>query len=125
MATTTVTGRRILSSLERQLDSERNELRSRLVGHRSFGFEEREHDDEVGDANWNLSNGLLLATLERERQTLDEVELALARMKTGDYGLCAICGMKIPAARLRALPWARFCIRCAEGCSSRGSRSSD
>jgi RNA polymerase-binding transcription factor DksA len=52
--------------------------------------------------------------LDRERRTLQEIDVALERMKAGRYGQCEICGTSIPEARLRALPWTRFCVRCAE-----------
>ncbi|HJT88062.1 MAG TPA: TraR/DksA C4-type zinc finger protein [Bryobacteraceae bacterium] len=42
------------------------------------------------------------------------VEEALDRLESGDYGLCLSCEEPIPAKRLKAVPWARHCIRCAE-----------
>jgi DnaK suppressor protein len=42
------------------------------------------------------------------------VNEALDRLETGDYGICLNCEEPIPAKRLRALPWARYCIPCQE-----------
>lgn len=42
------------------------------------------------------------------------VDEALDRMNSGDYGFCMGCEEPIPPKRLRALPWARYCIRCQE-----------
>jgi DnaK suppressor protein len=42
------------------------------------------------------------------------VEEALDRMDSGDYGVCLSCEEPIPAKRLRALPWARYCVTCQE-----------
>jgi DnaK suppressor protein len=42
------------------------------------------------------------------------VEEALDRLEAGDYGTCLACEELIPAKRLRALPWARYCIPCQE-----------
>jgi DnaK suppressor protein len=42
------------------------------------------------------------------------VKEALGRLETGDYGTCLKCEEPIPAKRLRALPWARYCIPCQE-----------
>ena len=47
------------------------------------------------------------------RETLDEVERALAKQDDGTFGLCESCGKPIPPARLEAMPTARFCIDCA------------
>jgi DnaK suppressor protein len=44
------------------------------------------------------------------RETLDEVEHALAKLEDGTYGLCEECNEPIAAARLEAMPAARFCI---------------
>ena len=42
------------------------------------------------------------------------VEEALDRLDSGDYGICLVCEEPIPVKRLRALPWARYCIPCQE-----------
>ena len=42
------------------------------------------------------------------------VKEALDRLDTGDYGTCLNCEEPIPMKRLRALPWARYCITCQE-----------
>jgi len=44
-----------------------------------------------------------------------EVDAALARMETGTYGVCRICGNAIEDARLRANPAAPTCIAHREG----------
>ena len=47
-------------------------------------------------------------------QQLGLVEEALDRIKVGDYGSCQACGDPIPGKRLKAVPWARYCITCQE-----------
>jgi DnaK suppressor protein len=42
------------------------------------------------------------------------VEEALDRMQSGDFGVCLACEQPIPAKRLQALPWARYCVPCQE-----------
>ena len=55
----------------------------------------------------------VLSRLEgQEKQELDEVEAALARLETGSFGTCKDCGGPIPLARLQAVPWARYCLTC-------------
>jgi RNA polymerase-binding transcription factor DksA len=41
-----------------------------------------------------------------------EIDGALDRMADGSYGYCTLCGRPIPAARLRALPYAAECVAC-------------
>jgi DnaK suppressor protein len=42
------------------------------------------------------------------------VEEALDRLESGHYGICLACEEPIPAKRLRALSWARYCLTCQE-----------
>ena len=100
--------------VEKELSARRAELMARLARQRSEVFEEPEPDDEGAEANRNLARHMVLATLDRERRTLTEIEFALKRLKSGEYGICNTCGDEIPDARLRALPWAHFCLKCAE-----------
>lgn len=50
----------------------------------------------------------------REEAELEAVEAALARLDSGDFGICTGCGDPIPTARLEALPWTPHCRDCAE-----------
>lgn len=53
-----------------------------------------------------------VARRENLETRLSDVKAALGKMDAGIYGECEACGKPIPSARLRALPWARRCIRC-------------
>ena len=114
MATMTRTPQKFFSTLEKELTTQRDELRRRIDRHHMEGVRDREPDDEAAAAVENISRDMLAATRERERRTLREVESALVRMKKGEYGTCDSCGDAIAKARLDALPWARHCINCAE-----------
>lgn len=99
--------------MEKVLTSQRDELRSRISGRLDEVYVDREPDDEAALASDSVTTDMTVATLERERRTLEEIESALERIKKGSYGLCAFCGEPISDARLEALPWARLCIHCA------------
>ena len=47
-----------------------------------------------------------------ERNMLDQIEAAIARITTGSYGTCEQCGRPINPERLEALPYATLCIAC-------------
>jgi DnaK suppressor protein len=53
-----------------------------------------------------------------ERETLRQIDAALERLESGEYGLCIECGEPISARRLAAIPWASRCTRCEEQMSS-------
>ncbi|MGH7935471.1 MAG: TraR/DksA family transcriptional regulator [Chthoniobacterales bacterium] len=101
-------------AIEKALIEQRDELRRRLSDRMSEVHIDREPDDEAALASDSSTKEMAVATLERERRTLAEIEAALLRMKKGEYGMCASCGEPIPEARLKALPWARVCVKCAE-----------
>src|SRR5713101_400764 len=42
------------------------------------------------------------------------IEEALDRIEAGDYGICLGCDEPIPAKRLQALPWAKYCVTCQQ-----------
>ena len=42
------------------------------------------------------------------------VEEALDRLGAGDYGICLACEEPLPAKRLRAVSWARYCVTCQD-----------
>jgi DnaK suppressor protein len=42
--------------------------------------------------------------------TLADVDRALAKLETGTYGTCDVCGKPVGDERLEALPWAVLCV---------------
>jgi DnaK suppressor protein len=71
-------------------------------------------EPEVGDAtDAATSSEGTSESLEEEAlasRTLTAVRDALHRIEAGTYGKCAACGRPIEAARLEAVPWARYCL---------------
>jgi len=51
--------------------------------------------------------------LSQQRETLFNIDLALRKITQGKYGICEKCGKAIEKRRLKFLPQARFCIKCA------------
>jgi len=55
-----------------------------------------------------------LEVIHTEEHMLDDVREALNRIDQGNYGTCQECGCEISEARLEALPYTPYCIRCAQ-----------
>lgn len=55
-----------------------------------------------------------LSVLESEGQILRDSKAALQRIADGKFGKCEECQGVIAKARLQAVPYAKFCIRCAQ-----------
>lgn len=53
-------------------------------------------------------------TADLRSQMLKEINRALERVARGSYGVCEGCGQDISPARLKAIPWARYCLLCQE-----------
>jgi RNA polymerase-binding protein DksA len=70
------------------------------------------HMADIGSDNFEQE--FTLSLMENEGVTLDQIESSLERIEEGTYGQCEECGVKIPKARLNAIPYATLCIRCAE-----------
>lgn len=52
--------------------------------------------------------------LDRDAMLVRDIRAALARIRSGDYGICAQCEEEIAPRRLAAVPWAPLCIHCQE-----------
>jgi DnaK suppressor protein len=78
--------------------------------------EEAEPDADVGDegdvAARSVARDLVFELTDNEKHLLDEVEAALRRVEKGVFGLCEACGDQIKVARLKFMPYARYCIKC-------------
>jgi DnaK suppressor protein len=62
-----------------------------------------------------LENDEVLTALDNSiRSEMKQIQESQARLKNGDYGVCAICQKKIPLKRLAALPHSIHCVSCAE-----------
>jgi DnaK suppressor protein len=70
--------------------------------------------DPVDMAVMDREQTVLLSIGESERDLLAMIDEALQRISLGSYGSCQNCGQEIPAARLEAVPYARYCINCQD-----------
>jgi DnaK suppressor protein len=51
---------------------------------------------------------------DQEKTEILEIDHALARISAGSYGVCEACGGLISVKRLKAIPFTRWCVSCAE-----------
>jgi RNA polymerase-binding transcription factor DksA len=65
--------------------------------------------DVVDIANRELETELDETLVGLFGDELAEIDAAEARLAAGTYGRCQDCGAPIEAARLVAVPWARYC----------------
>lgn len=72
----------------------------------------RVSEEDQGQIYHDEYISLSLNSIDYEQLRL--VEEALDRLRVGDYGVCLACEEPIPPKRLRAVPWARYCVSCQE-----------
>ncbi|WP_101523261.1 TraR/DksA family transcriptional regulator [Nocardioides houyundeii] len=70
-----------------------------------------EHDPEGATIAFERSQ--VDALVGQARRQLKEIEAAEERLAAGTYGVCEVCGARVPDARLEARPTARTCVSCA------------
>ncbi len=63
---------------------------------------------DMYDREFNLS----LAS--NDREVLQRINEALSRIEKGVYGLCLKSGKRIPEPRLKAIPYAEYCLEVQE-----------
>lgn len=88
------------------LEAERDSLRAELAELGGLDYDANFADTSQVTAE----RGETEALANTLRETLEEVERALGKLDDGSYGKCEECGEEIAAARLEAMPAARYCI---------------
>jgi RNA polymerase-binding protein DksA len=75
---------------------------------------ELDYDENFADsAQVTAERGEVDAITGTLRETLTEIDAAVAKIDAGTYGTCDNCGKEIGAARLDAMPMATLCVECA------------
>lgn len=101
----------------------RDALRKALAGDLSLLKELRAQTsgDVVDAALDSVQDEISSQLAEVESRELARIEYALERMRGGQFGICEGCGTGIPMARLNALPYATYCIKCQREAERQGT----
>ena len=103
----------------------RDALRKALAGDLSLLRElnAQTSGDMVDAALDSVQDEISSQLAEVESRELARIEYALERMREGQFGVCEGCGTGIPLARLNALPYATYCIKCQREAERQGATS--
>jgi DnaK suppressor protein len=78
--------------------------------------EEATHPPEVelggGSAGYSTWQTAVVVKRHIEHR-IEELEEAIRRAEAGLYGVCEMCGERIPVERMEALPFTTLCVKCA------------
>ena len=102
--------KRLLEEREKIVRSyfEKQETQQRI----SEEYKEPSDMEDLGQMTY--TEAMLDKLSQRDMFILREIDYALEKIKNGTYGICEGCGVDIPEERLCAIPWTRFCAKCAE-----------
>jgi DnaK suppressor protein len=105
-----------LEELRQLLLAKRQELGRSINVMRSRDIEVNPDDniEEIDQASANQIQTVQLRVLEKEYKLLREVNRALDKFDSGEYGLCEGTEDPIGYPRLKVRPWARYSIDYAE-----------
>ena len=102
-----------------EMRSERGRIGEQLQRHqdaeRRLSAETREPTDDPERARRLEEIGIEAPLADLAARRLAALDHALARFEQGSFGVCEDCGVEIPLGRLRAMPEATRCVRCAVG----------
>jgi len=81
-----------------------------------YGELDQLHSCELNDdgdyVSVNNSAIVEVAIVEQLQQELREINNSLAKIRSGEYGVCEMCGENIGFQRLKVKPHAVYCIHC-------------
>jgi len=105
-----------VEAFKKRLETRQQELRKMVSRTQQDG---RSADEDVAQdiadkAASSYTKEFLFHQSNADRQLLQMVENALARIREGSFGECISCGKEINSKRLEAVPWTRHCIECQE-----------
>jgi len=107
--------RKKLLEMRRDLESEIRRTESQYDRREGFhvNVADEDFDEQGGDAaSETVERSRVLAIVGNLRDMRDSVNEALAKIDSGTYGKCDVCGKVIPKKRLEALPHATMCTDC-------------
>ena len=94
------------------LEAKKEEIADALKNREDIAIEKTA--DAIDEVQLAGERELAIRNLDRGSGLLRKVRAALARIEDGSYGTCMHCEDEISPKRLKAVPWAPFCIRCQE-----------
>jgi DnaK suppressor protein len=99
------------------LTTERNKILAKARKAMEDGgiqIDKNEMFDEVDQASAMVEQNLTFRLLDRDRKLLSEIDHAIAKLDSGDFGYCEGTGEPIPKRRLELRPWCRHSVKYKE-----------
>jgi len=101
-----------VNEFRKLLEAKRKELLSNVSDREEIRIENAAEDFDR--LQQQLNREVAIRNLDRESKLLKNVQSALRRIDEGEFAICLRCEEAIPERRLKALPWAAYCVACQE-----------
>jgi len=106
-----------LERFKHKLVEKKTELIALIQKTENYG-READNDSETMDiadrATSSYTKEFMFSKSNSDRQLMQMITEALARIEEGAFGECLNCGEDVESRRLEAVPWARLCKNCQE-----------
>lgn len=96
----------IIKNLDNNEDDLSSSMKDSSGEHSSYSF----HLADLGTDTSEREKSFMMAA--KESDVLYDIENALKKFQTNEYGICEKCGGDISLQRLEALPYAKLCLDC-------------
>ena len=104
-----------LKAIWQRLEAERLMLQERIAEAKQTLTQPADHLPEWLDAaEAETEHELQLTLLAQSKHQLEQIEAALQRLNSNQYGYCVVCGQAINPERLSALPYVLTGINCQQ-----------
>ncbi len=103
-----------LDYFRKRLESERNSVTERLRLRLENMTDDERPADELDQAGRMSDQAFILRLADKERKLLQQIELAIGKIQSGDYGICEGTDEIISRKRLVLRPWTRYSIEYKE-----------
>lgn len=101
-----------ISAFGKKLKQEKTDLLLKIEKYseaEDFG-DDIDHAEEEANESESFANRMAIAQTMKER--VNEIDMALNRIRLGSYGVCEQCGKEISEEVLNAAPESNLCSKC-------------
>ena len=101
-----------IKEIKIKLEALKSDAAAKIQEKKDLDMPEAEVGDPIDQASQSLDKEILFEMTDNDHQMIEQIESALRRIEKGNYGICEACRCHIPTKRLKALPFARYCVNC-------------
>ena len=103
---------KVWQAYRKHLLSMRDDLLRTVQRKKEKDMPEQEVGDEADAALSSMERELVFELSDNERTMIDAIDAAVRKLDQGSFGHCESCNKRIAQPRLKAMPYARYCVNC-------------